>query len=112
MEKDQGEVIKYIHKYRDEVTNEMKYFLAKAKTGGRQKSNSSYIHFKQKEIDIDWIYELCKDQGSEEWYYELVSIENMNSTHESPIASMRKIMDVKNNPKRLGNVPSIQFIPG
>lgn len=29
MEEDQGEVIKYIHKYRDEVTNEMKYCVAK-----------------------------------------------------------------------------------
>ena len=43
MEEDQGEVIKYIHKYKNEVTNEIKYCLAKAKTGGRQKSNSTYI---------------------------------------------------------------------
>ena len=31
MEEDQGEVITYIHKYRDEVTNEMKYCVDKVK---------------------------------------------------------------------------------
>ena len=64
MEEDQGEVIKYIHKYRDDVTNEMKYCVAKVKTGGRQRSNMAYNIFKQKDVDIDWIYELCKDQES------------------------------------------------
>ena len=33
MEEDHVEVIKYIHKYSDEVTNEMKYCVAKIKTG-------------------------------------------------------------------------------
>ena len=36
MKEDQGELIKYIHKYRDEDSNEIKYCLAKVKTGGRQ----------------------------------------------------------------------------
>ena len=72
MEEDQGEVIKFIHKYRDEVTNEIKYCVAKATTGGIQKSRSLHIIFKQKEIDIDCFYELCKDQGSLEWYNDLV----------------------------------------
>ena len=37
MEEDQGELVKFIHKYRDEVTNEIKYCVAKAKRGGKQK---------------------------------------------------------------------------
>ena len=42
MEKDQGEVNKYIHKFRDEVTNETINCLAKFKKGGKQKSNKAY----------------------------------------------------------------------
>ena len=53
MEEDQGEVIRFIHKYRDEVTNEIKFCVAKANTGGKQKSKSSHSIFKQKEIDIE-----------------------------------------------------------
>ena len=60
MEEDQGEVSKYIHKYRDENTNETKYILATVKTGRRLKSNSAYSIFKTREIYINWIYELCK----------------------------------------------------
>ena len=37
MEEDQGKLIKYIHKYRDEVTNETKYCVSKVKTGGRHR---------------------------------------------------------------------------
>ena len=39
IEEDQGEVITYIHKYRDQMTNEMKFCVAKVKTGERQRSN-------------------------------------------------------------------------
>ena len=42
MEEDQGESIQFIHKYRDAVTNEIKYCVAKANTGGRQKSRGLY----------------------------------------------------------------------
>ena len=64
MEEDQDEVIKYIHKYRDEVTNNLKYCVVKVKTGGRIRSNMIYTIFKQKEVDIDWIYEFYMDQES------------------------------------------------
>ena len=39
----------------------------------RQRSRGLYNIMKQKEIDIDWIHGLCKDQGSLEWYNELVT---------------------------------------
>ena len=110
MEEDQGETIKYIHKYRDEETNKIKYCLAKVKTGGRLKSNKAYSIFKTREIDINWIYELCKDQGSVGWFYELKSIYKMNSTVELPIDSMRKSMNVEDIPHREMYAPSIQFI--
>ena len=110
MEEDQGETIKYIHKYRDEETNEIKYCLAKVKTGGRLKSNKAYSIFKTREIDINWIYELCKDQGSVGWFYGLESIDKMNSTVALPIASMRNSMNVEDIPNREMYAPSIQFI--
>ena len=46
MEEDQGETIKYIHKYRDEETNAIQYCLAKVKTGGRMRSNNAYSIYK------------------------------------------------------------------
>ena len=64
MEEDQGESINFIHKYRDAITNDIKYCVAKKNTGGRQKSRGLYNIMKHKEIDIDWIDGLCKDQGS------------------------------------------------
>ena len=112
MEEDQGELMKYIHKYRDEETNKIKYCLAKVKTGGRLKSNKAYSIFKTREININWIYELCKDQGSVGWFYELVSIDKMNSTLELPIASMRKSMNDEDIPKRELYAPSNYFIQG
>ena len=72
----------------------------------------AYNIFIKKEVDIDWIYELCKDQESLEWYNKLVFITKKNSTLELPIASMRKVMDVNDIPKRLEGAPSIQFILG
>ena len=110
MEEDQGEMIKYIHKYRDEETDEIKYCLAKVKTGGRLKSNKAYSIFKTREIDINWIYELCKDQRSVGWFYDLKSIDKMNSTLELPIASMIKSMNNEDISKREMYAPSIQFI--
>jgi hypothetical protein len=65
---DQGKSIHFIHKYRDAVTNGIKYCVAKANTGGKQKSRSVHI-LKHKEIDIDWIHGLCRDQLSMEWYH-------------------------------------------
>ena len=53
MEEDQGEIIKYIYKYRDEETNEIKYCLLKVKTGGSMKSNKAYSIFKPRKIDIN-----------------------------------------------------------
>ena len=44
------------------------------------------------------------------WFYELESIDKMNSTVELPIASMRKSMNVEDIPKREMYAPSIQFI--
>ena len=110
MEEDQGESIKYIHKYRDEVTNEIKYCVDNAKRGCKQKSNRASKIFKQKEVDIDRIHELCKDQGNLGWYNRLVFKAKTNSTFEFPIASMRKVTDVNDIPKRLEGAPSIQFI--
>ena len=109
MEEDQGESIKFIHKYRDSVTNEIKYCVARDNTGGKQKSKGVHI-IKQKEIDIDWIYGLCRDQQSMEWYHKLVFKLELNSTLLLPIASMKKITDVNDVLKKKEGVPSIQFI--
>ena len=80
----------------------------KEKVSRNQKG--SHNIFKQKEVDIDWIYELCKDQGILELYNRLVYDTKMNSTLDLPIASMKKVTDVNDIPKRLEGAPSIQFI--
>ena len=99
MEEDQGETINFIHKYRDAVTNKIKYCVAKENTGINKRSRGVHI-IKQKEIDIDWINGLCRDQQSMEWYHKLVFKLELNSTIPLPIASMKKITDVNDVPKK------------
>ena len=53
---------------------------------------------------------MCKDQGSEEWYNELIEETNFNVTKVLPIASMKKISDVSDIPIRIEGAPSIQFM--
>jgi hypothetical protein len=109
MEEDQGESIKFIHKYRDDLTNEVKYCVAKANTGGKKREKGVHI-IKQKDIDIDWIHELCTDQGSLDWHNKLVFKLDLNSILPLPIASMKKITDVNDVPKKKEGAPLIQFI--